>query len=85
MVEKLGHDIGFSLFAQCDTCGEQIIAFGSRIEYSPTIGTKERTELEGDLKREGWVYLGDGSWSCQRCAVDANSPSQTQDASSKSN
>lgn len=60
MAAVLGYDVGYTLWVQCDRCGEQLMAFGQ--------ATEARPELEAMIRAEGWRHLGGNGWLCLRCA-----------------
>jgi hypothetical protein len=68
MAEVLGHDIGYTLWVQCDRCAEQLMAFGREAERQPEIAPELRAELEGFIQAEGWDPTGGAAWLCKRCA-----------------
>jgi hypothetical protein len=63
MAAKLGFDAGYTLWAQCDQCQSQIMAFGEE-------GKDGRADLETILTTEGWTHLGGDGWLCEKCAPE---------------
>lgn len=67
MVELLGHDMGFTLWAKCDQCGTEIVAFGDTTENSEVMRIQWHPVLISMLNDEGWERALDRSWICPRC------------------
>lgn len=59
MGAALQYDDGPVLIANCDSCIEQIVAFGAH--------DSTREELDSRIVAEGWVFRGGSAWLCSRC------------------
>jgi predicted RNA-binding Zn-ribbon protein involved in translation (DUF1610 family) len=72
MAAVLGHDIGYTLWVECDHCGEQMVAFGQKCDRKSEIPAELRSELETIVRDYGWRHLGGNEWLCEKCSPSAH-------------
>ena len=70
MASMLSHDIGYTLWVQCDRCKTSIMCFGDRTDRRPDAEEINRQTLEQIAQTEGgWHHFAGDDWLCERCAT----------------